>query len=177
MSFPKAPDPVKLVVGVLLGDKSLLADVAAVLGHRFGRLDLASPWLSFDYTDYYGREMGAPLYRRMMAYRDLVDPGTLADVKWVTNGIESRYRDHGARRVNLDPGFLTLSQFVLATGKNYAHRIYIGRGIYADLTLLFHGGRFASLPWTYPDYADGAIQGFLSQVRTRYRHDRKATSS
>ena len=77
----------------------------------------------------------------------------------------------GRRRVNLDPGYLLLERFVLASGKNFTHRIYIGQGIYADLTLMFQKGAFRTLPWTYPDYAARDMQSFLTQVRRKYAAD------
>jgi hypothetical protein len=73
--------------------------------------------------------------------------------------------------VNIDPGYLLHERFVLASGKNFSHRIYICRGIYADMTLNYQKGNFQKLPWTYPDYADGPILSFLRQVRLKYGQD------
>ena len=177
MSRPREPEPAKLLVGVFLKERTLAEDIFRTLADRFGPVDMMSPWLSFDYTDYYTTEMGMPLVRRMAAFRTLIDPGDLAGIKLFTNSLEQATAREGRRRVNCDPGYLASAQFVLATGKNYAHRIYIGKGIYADLTLMFHHGGFESLPWTYPDYADDCIQRFLLQVRKRYLHDLKAGKS
>jgi hypothetical protein len=169
--LPRAPKPAKLVVGVILKEKSLLPPVVHDLVAHFGSVDMVSPWYPFDFTDYYEAEMGRPLFRRMLSFARLVDPGRLPDIKRTTNALERRRSEAGLRRVNLDPGYLVHAQFVLATGKNYAHRIYIGSGIYADLTLMFHKGSFESLPWTYPDYADRRIQRFLLLVRKRYGYN------
>ncbi len=171
MSLPRAPKPAKLVVGVFLKEKSLLTAVVQDLIAHFGPVDMVSRWYAFDFTDYYEAEMGRPLFRRLLSFSRLVDPGKLPDIKRTTNGLERRRAENGLRLVNLDPGYLVHSQFVLATGKNYSHRIYLGSGIYADLTLMFRKGRFESLPWTYPDYADRRIQRFLMCVRKRYGHD------
>ena len=73
--------------------------------------------------------------------------------------------------MNLDPGYLLYERFVLATGKNFSHRIYIGRGIYADLTLVYQKGAYRSLPWTYPDYAADTMRAFLTTVREHYAAD------
>ena len=91
----------------------------------------------------------------------------------MTNDLESKYSRDDRRRVNLDPGYLLRERFVLATGKNFSHRIYIGRRIYADLTLIFTKGVFQTLPWTYPDYADKKMLGYLEQVRSKYVSDLK----
>lgn len=172
MSSPAPPSPAKLIVGMFMGDQELAAPVVERLVARFGPVDLVSPWWPFDFTDYYADEMGASLFRRMLAFQEWVDQGILAEIKVATNAIEADMAGvDGSRNVNIDPGYLLPERFVLATGKNFTHRIYIGEGIYADLTLIYQRGRFHSLPWTYPDYADSRIQSFLIQVRKKYLAD------
>mgnify|MGYP006271146083 CR=1 FL=1 len=168
MSRPRTPDPAKLIVGVLLRETGLLEPVADRLAERFGPPDLVSPWMPFDYTDYYGPEMGGPLRRRMFAFGRLAEPDGLPEIKRATNALEDEYRREGNRRVNIDPGFVTRERLVLATGKNFTHRIYLGKGIFADLTLIYTRGDFQPLPWTFPDYADAPVKTFLRQVRNRY---------
>lgn len=92
----------------------------------------------------------------------------MPQIKLFTNEMELEWASADRRRINLDPGYLLPSRFVLATGKNFAHRIYIGRSIYADLTLIYEKGRFHTLPWTYPDYADAGLQAVLEQIRANY---------
>jgi hypothetical protein len=171
MSAPRPPQPAKLVVGLLLKDQKCLPALAAELEDRFGPIALVSPWMPFGYTAYYANEMGAPLFRRVLAFRDLIPQEELARIKRVTNAIEQAHLREGLRCVNIDPGYLLLARFVLATGKNYSHRIYIGEGIYADLTLVFERGAFRPLPWTYPDYADRPLRDFLRCVRSQYAGD------
>lgn len=177
MSRPRNPQPAKLVIGLLVNDKSLMPDVAAKLEHTFGAMDMVSAWMDFEFTEYYAKEMGKPLYRRMLAFGKLIQQHDLANAKLTTNGLENLYADSGRRCVNIDPGYLLYERFVLATGKNYSHRIYIGRRIYADLTLIFQQGTYQSLPWTYPDYADQRMIGFLKQVREKYGEDLRTQSS
>ena len=171
MSIPRTPKPAKLVIGLLVRDKPLLQTAAAELERCFGPADVNSPWFPFDYTDYYEKEMGRPLKRRMICFERLVGQETLPAAKRATNRIEAGLAVDGRRSVNIDPGLLTLERFVLATGKNYSHRIYIGQGIFADLTLMFRDGRFVPLPWTYPDYAEAPMRHFLAEVRDRYRFE------
>ena len=173
MSAPVPPRRAKLLVGFFLGRQSLAGTIIARLEELFGPVDLVSRWLPFDYTDYYTREMGRPLFRRMAAFKRLVEQEQLPDIKHLTNALEMDFTDGMRRMVNVDPGYLLLERLVLATGKNFSHRIYIGRGIYADLTLIYRRGVFESLPWTYPDYADPRLQGFLHKVRKKYAHDLK----
>ncbi len=176
MSVPVVPDPAKLVIGIFTADSKLITGVAQDLKNRFGSFDLISQWFHFDYTDYYTAELGSPLFRRLFACCSHIDQGDLADIKLATNEVEQNYLENGARRVNIDPGYILRERFVLATGKNYAHRIYLGKKIYADLTLIYRHGGFQTLPWTYPDYADRKLRNFLEQARKRYIIDLKKNS-
>lgn len=171
VSIPQHPEPAKLVVGIILKNKSLVGPVASMLDQAFGSMDMISPWMAFGFTDYYQAEMGGPLFRRMFSFQTLIAQRTLADIKLQTNEIENRHRSGSNRSVNIDPGYLLMSQFVLATGKNYAHRIYLDRGIYADLTLMFSKGGFEPLPWTYPDYKGDEMRCFLEVIRSKYIRD------
>jgi hypothetical protein len=171
MSHPLPPPPAKLVIGVFLKERALLQAVAEGLCREFGSLDMVSPWLRFDYTDYYMAEMGGPLFRRMLVFRELIEQDRLAGIKHFTNSLEAGYAVEGRRGINIDPGYLLLERFVLATGKNYTHRIHVGRGIYADLTLMYQKGQYQPLPWTYPDYAADDMRAFLALVRRKYGAD------
>jgi hypothetical protein len=174
MSVPRAPDPAKLVVSVFMKDKDLLEKIFVRLEAVTGPLDIMSKWLDFDYTDYYYKEMGQPLYRRILAFSSLIRQEDLAGIKRATNEIEADFQHQGSRQINIDPGYLLQSRFILATGKDYAHRIYIGQQIYADLTLMYTKEGFKSLAWTYPDYASPEVLAVLTRVRQKYIADLKA---
>lgn len=174
MSIPKPPDPAKLLVSVFMKDKTLFDKIFDRLEKIGGPVDIMSKWLDFDFTDYYYKEMGAPLFRRLLAFGPLIGQETLASVKLATNEIEKEFSTHvdkDLRQVNIDPGYLLPSRFILATGKDYSHRIYIGDKIYADLTLIYTKSGFKTLEWTYPDYASPSIFRFLEQVREKYLMD------
>jgi hypothetical protein len=168
MSTPQKPKPAKLIVGLFLNDKVIIKKVTESLAAYCGQPDAVSPWLSFYHTDYYTPEMGQPLFRRLFAFADLIEQDTLSDIKLFTNKLEQDFMSGGNRLVNIDPGYLLAERFVLATGKNYTHRIYLRDGIYADLTLIYNKGRFHPLDWTYPDYAEEGVLAFLGSVRVKY---------
>jgi hypothetical protein len=168
MSQPRPPKPAKLVIGFFLKEKMVGIHVVKALVGKYGSVDLASSWLPFNFTTYYNNEMGTPLFRRLIAFKQLMHQVSLSEIKLFTNDLEHEYSIDGKRMVNIDPGYLLHERFVLATGKNYSHRIHIGKGIYADLTLIYSKGRYESLPWTYPDYASENILTFLKQVRKKY---------
>ncbi len=171
MSHPTAPQAAKLVVGIFTNDQQLFCPVIESLTKRFGDVDLMSPWIPFDYTNYYEQEMGPDLMRRMAAFKPLIAQSSLSAIKLKTNAIEREFSKDQKRNINIDPGFMLRERFVLATGKNFAHRIYIGDHIYADLTLIFQKGSFQSLPWTYPDYKATDMQSFLYRVRNKFIKD------
>lgn len=166
--------PAKLVIGLIMKDRTLFEPAGAELSAGFGAVDMVSSWMPFDYTTYYEPEMGTPLFRRVLTYKKLINQEDLPEIKLATNRLEQSLARNGQRRVNIDPGYLLYERFVLASGKNFSHRIYIGSGIYADLTLIYQRGRFETLPWTYPDYADQPMLAFLTQVRRKYAVDLKA---
>ncbi len=169
MSRLTEPTPAKLVVGFIFGQDDVFQAALSRVEQCLGRIDLLTERFAFDQTDYYAAEMGDILYRRVAAFNDLFDPGGLAGVKRLTMSLEGEFSVEGRRRVNLDPGYVTLERLVLATGKNYVHRIYLGGGVYADLTLIYHHGRFRALPWTYPDYAGDELRGEFEMIRRQLK--------
>jgi hypothetical protein len=173
MSNPRAPRPAKLVIGLIMKDKALFEPLGVELSAGFGSVDMVSSWMPFDYTTYYEPEMGTPLFRRLLTFKKLINQDDLPEIKLTTNRLEQSFAQSGRRRVNIDPGYLLYERFVLASGKNFSHRIYIGSRIYADLTLIYQRGRYEKLPWTFPDYADEPLLAFLTQVRNKYAVDLK----
>ncbi|MEA4858800.1 DUF4416 family protein [Solidesulfovibrio sp.] len=173
MSTPREPLPAKLVCSVLSAAlPELWPGIVAALEERFGPAEVACPVMPFDRTDYYDAELGTPLSRRLLAFARLLPQGGLAAAKRFTNALEARFaRPDGRRRVNLDPGLLTQERLVLATGKNFTHRVYLGQGIFGDLTLVFRAGSWQTLPWTFPDYAAPDMRDILTDIRRRYRRD------
>lgn len=168
MSKPKEPKPVKLIAGIFSLRRDLIGKALESLSERYGKPDFISEFLPFDYTDYYGPEMGSPLVRRFASFEELVKPDVLPDVKIFSNGIEDRLSLQGKRQVNIDPGCLSEFHLILATGKGYAHRPYLRDGIYADLTLIYRDGAFHPLEWTYPDYRSKVIKDILMKIREKY---------
>lgn len=174
MSLPKEPEPAKLIISLFMKEKSLINSVSKPLAEKFGDIDMVSSWFPFNFTTYYETEMGVPLFRRVLCFKNLIKQSDLSDIKIATNNLESAYSENGKRMVNIDPGYMIYSRFVLASGKNFAHRIYIGKKIYADITLIYADNAFQKLPWTYPDYAEKNMLTFLEMVRNRYAVDLKS---
>lgn len=168
MSKPKNPEPVKLISSIFSSDKDLLAEILRELSEKYGRADFVSEFIPFDYTDYYAKEMGQSLVRRLVSFEELIRPESLPAVKIFTNGIEERFLSDGKRKANIDPGYISKYHLILATGKSYAHRPYLKNGIYADLTLIYMNKTFQPLEWTYPDYAEKNAIGMFNRIREKY---------
>jgi hypothetical protein len=168
MSTPALPLAVKPVASVMLAREDLADPVLRQLASYLGPVDLLGPLWSFTSTDYYARELGGGLWRCLASFQHLASAAQLADWKVFTNSLEKRWSLGGRRLVNLDPGYVARERLVLATGKNFTHRIYLGQGIYGDLTLLAGGAGFQALPWSFPDYAQGPLPELLTLVRRKY---------
>ncbi len=161
--------PEKVVIPVLISRPELRGRLLDRLRSELGEEDLLSRMMSFEHTHYYDAEMGVPIRRFFVAFRRLVDPQRLAGLKRWTNGLEGELAAGGGRKVNLDPGLLSLSRFVLASTKDGSHRIPLSGGIYAEVTLVFQRGEFRPLPWTYPDYRSEPYRELLKEIRELYR--------
>lgn len=164
----KVPLPAKLIVGMLSAYTDTLGRAADELSALFGPIDFASELLPFTHSDYYNAELGTPILRQFLSFERLFDQGALSQAKHLTNALEQSLAIEGRRTVNLDPGYVTGAKLVLATTKDYNHRIYIGNGIYAEVTLHYHKGHFQPWPWTYPDYASPEYLSLFERIRCIY---------
>jgi len=144
----------------------LINSCIEAVAKEYSAPDFVSGFLDFEHTHYYEEELGDGLKRRFAAFTDLFDRDDLVDVKKFTNALEVESSVDDKRRINIDPGFLSVENFILATGKNFTHRVYMRDGIYADLTLIFTKNDFCELDWTYPDYKGRDIKDMLIKIRT-----------
>jgi hypothetical protein len=154
-----------IFVGSLCSSPEVFASVAPVLQKKFGDTLYESPSLPWNYSSYYDEELGAPLFRNFLFFDPIVDPVSLPDAKRATVEMEEEFSTEGRRRINLDPGYLTLAKVVLASTKNYSHRIYLGKGVFCELELFYEKGRFNPLPYTYFDYREKAFISIFVDAR------------
>lgn len=171
MSTPAIPAAAKTFLSVLSASwDSFWPELRPRLQELLGGIDYESELLPFTQTTYYDRELGAPITRRILSFAPPLAMDKLAVVKLATNNLENEWVRDGRRLFNLDPGYITQERLVLATGKNFSHRIYLTDGIWADLTLIFHKGDWFDLPWTFPDYATSEIKEHLTRIRDMYKN-------
>jgi hypothetical protein len=123
--------------------------------------------LPFIHTNYYNKEMGENLLRQWVLFEKLISPDLLVELKCKSNEVEKKFlNENGGRKINIDPGLVSLSNIILASTKNYSHRIYLGKGIYAEVTLIYKDHQFKTLEWTYPDYREEVALRFFDEART-----------
>ena len=166
------PTPVKPFIGVLTSLPKILPRAQERLAELLGAVDACSELFPFDLTHYYDTSMGTPIYRCFMNFAELIEPETIADIKIKTNALESAFAEEFRsvqRPINLDPGYMEESKIVLASTKNFYHRILISRGIYAEVTLHFEKGEWRSFPWTFPDFKSDRYHAFFLSAREKYR--------
>jgi hypothetical protein len=164
----------KLVCGILISRLALKDVCVATLENEFGPVDFESRLLDFSFSRYYDKEMGAPIKKFFISFKRLIEPDTLAPIKAYTNSVEREFCEQDSRKINIDPGLLAMSRFILASTKDSSHRIPLGKGIYGEITLMFEHGTFRPVEWTYPDYRSAGYIEILNHIRAIYTAQLKA---
>jgi hypothetical protein len=175
MGVIKEPQPVVPIIGLIYTRDFNIEELHKHLAGHIGVASLKSEPLPFTHTIYYNNEMGPDLTRQWMAFDALIKPDELPALKLWTNELEEKtLNDREGRMVNIDPGIITLSSLILASTKNYSHRIYLSDGIYAEVTLIYKDNHFNYLEWTYPDYREKKALDFFGGVREMLKEKIKA---
>jgi hypothetical protein len=173
MSASPKRNVVKLFIGFIFSQEETYLKAKLILESKFGKSDFESPTLPFNHTKYYEKEFGTNLKRRFISFEKLTKAERLAQIKVVTNRIEQRLRNQLRRQINIDPGILNLSKTILATTKDYKHRIYLHSGIFAEATLYYQNRSFKPWDWTYPDYKTSEYIQIFNNIRDIYLHQLK----
>ena len=173
MGQARSPKNVLLITAISSHFQEVFSWAVSQLEERFGPVWLADEIFLFDHTSFYQKTMGDQIRKQLIAFDRLVDPGELAQVKTFTNSLEEAYMESHEhvweRSINLDPGYITEAKLVLATVKNRDHRIYLGHGIYAEVTLSYYDKKWNGSRWTYPDYLTDQNLQFFTKCRNRLR--------
>lgn len=171
----RPPLPVKMFVGMLSSEPDLFDVCSQILQKEYGPVDAASEFMPWVNSDYYRGEMGPNLFRKFLFFERATDPGRLSLIKKFTNALENNYAVNSVggvrRRINLDPGYVTEAKVVLASTKDFSHRVYIGDGIYAEVTLRFSARDRSFIPHeaTYPDFRSESYLALFNNARENLR--------
>lgn len=167
------PRKVKLIAGLISGNPELFGKAAGMLEKKLANtVDFESDTLDFGYTDYYEKEMGPALKRKFISFKRAVALKEIEKVKLASIAIEKKLSLDNKRLINIDPGYLDLAKLVLFSTKDYSHRLHVGSGIFAEVTLYFKGGGFKAWPWTYPDYRTKGYLSIFNSIRERIKTER-----
>lgn len=168
------PEKVKLFIGIIFSEELFLKKVELILKKKIGPIDFSSPLFNFDFfTDYYQKEMGPGLKRKFISFKRLIRPEEIVKIKLFCLKVEKRFSIKKKRKVNLDPGYLNEAKLILVTTKDFAHRIYLKRGVFSEVTLLYKNKTFQDLDWTFPDFRTAQYKEFFLKIRKIYREQIK----
>ena len=141
----------KLFCGIMYADPSIYQKALGVLTKDFGSLEIEGKEFDFDFTNYYEQEFGKNLKKRFVVFGN-IDREELPKRKKKTIEIENSLKKSGKRTINIDPGYVTKNNVVVATTKELPHRVYLGEGIFADLQLILKKSGAVVLNTTFADY-------------------------
>lgn len=168
--FPtQLPFPVKFICGLIYSQDDVYDKVRDGLEKKFGKIDFESQAINFDFTDYYYAEMDKPLFRKFISFEKLRAPSAFVNIKLNCIKTEKKYSFRGKRKINIDPGYLNEAKLILTTTKDFSHRIYLDKGIYAEATLYFKKGNFCDFPTTFPDYRTLLYKNIFQSIRNIYQ--------
>ncbi len=167
MSEPILPSRAKLFIGIIFNSEDVLNAVEKVLVKKFGDIDYRTKYIPFSHTRYYA-DMGTGLVKILYSYRKLIRREDIVNIKLYTNRIEKRFSESRVRKVNIDPGYVTLSNVYIATCKEYFHRTYLRKGVYLENEYRYVGRRYQPWEWTYPDYQKPEYLHFFHEARRMY---------
>ena len=171
MGKAEQPSKAKLFLALLYRPDAAIDPIMNEVTSAFGPVERTYGPIQFVFSDYYKDEVGEHPLKCYMTFERLIERDMLPAIKTTTNAIESRYLDSGIRTANLDPGYLVKDKLVLATTKDFYHRLYLAEGIFGEVTLHFRKGVFRYFSWTYPDYMDPAFLDFLAKARAACVHE------
>jgi len=152
---------------IMFCDKDLCKKALELLENELGEAAKISDEVDFsEKTDYYENETGKNIKKIYIVFKEPIKRELLSDLKLKTNAIEQTFAKNGKRQINLDPGYVTKDKLVLASAKDYFHRIAIGGGIFAETTIHFSANdKIRRFSWTYEDYLTPQARDLLVFAR------------
>ncbi len=168
MSRVQEPSAVRLFMGLIYKPDSCIDQLLKMLEEKLGAINFASEEIPFNHSSYYAIEMGEGLLRKIITFEKLIRRTEIVEIKTFTNNMEKVFSYEGNRTINIDPGYIAQEHLILATGKGYSHRPYLGSGVYADLTLVYMNDEYRTLQWTYPDYGNEKMRILFKDLRNQY---------
>ncbi|MDD5253999.1 MAG: DUF4416 family protein [Candidatus Nanoarchaeia archaeon] len=167
------PKKVKLFCGILYLREEDLSLILKKLEKKFGSIEEMSLPYDFVFTSYYEPEFGKNLKKRFVVFKKLIDPKNISNIKLFTNNLENKVVKRGKRKINIDPGYISVDQLILPTAKPRPHRIYLEKGVYADHTYIFKKNEVITFQHTFPDFKQNFVKEFFLNLRRKYLNQLK----
>lgn len=172
MARMQEPSQGRLIVSIIHSSLDALADALSGLEKRFGLVQFETIDTPCSEAEIYFEEMGENLQRRFFSFERPLSRNTLPTIKSICGKVESQFADrvddYYFRTVNIDPGILVPANLVMASYREYNHRIYLEDGVFAELALVWSKGQFVRLPWTNMDFCQGEAIEFFIRVRDSF---------
>ncbi len=169
MAAERMQAPALPVIGIIYDSADRPSEAVCRLEEKWGEAAIESEPYSFDFTSYYNEELGDDLLRGWYVFSDLIGEHQISTCKKHTMKLEEEYASGSGRRFNIDAGYITGAKLVLASHKNFSHRIAVEKGIYAEITLRYQKGTWKTHPWTYPDFQPPSRHPWLDKARRLWR--------
>ena len=160
----------KLIIAAMYPDEGVYEKTKDILVKKFGNIKKELPEYKFNFTDYYEKEMGKNLKKRFIVFSKPITQKQLVDIKIKTDRIEKqlstprklqsnfrgfknrRFLNAGKRTINLDPGYLTKKELVLASWKQKPFKYNAGKNVYYHKVLEFKNNKAMIFNHTFKDY-------------------------
>lgn len=172
MAIPQSPAPIKLFIGFIYENHKLLEKSIQILEKKYGKIDSVGGPFPFKHTEYYS-ESGTDLYKYFISFEKLYKREKIAKIKLFTNKIEAKFSKNNERKINIDPGYMTLSNIFLASCKDYYHRMYMNKGVFLENELRYTKKKYIPFEWTYPDYLTEEYLQYFYKLRKIYSSNLK----
>lgn len=153
----------RLVIALMYSSRDSLTKAKEALIKKFGEIESESDEFDFDFTGYYEREFGKSLKKLFIAFKEPIEREKLVGIRLYTQELEDRFKEGDKRKVNIDPGYMTKENLVVASLKEQPYKIYLGKGVFGHMIFMFKKDDAISFRHTFPDYL--AQKGFFIKVR------------
>lgn len=164
MAHFKPPQKSLLFFAIMYSGRKHYEKAIKILTKTFGPIKAESREFDFmEFSEYYKPEMGKTQTKKYLIFEKPIDRAKLAGIRLFTQKLEGKLSVRGKRTVNLDPGYITRDAIVFATLKERAHKIYLGKGVFADLQAIFGKNELRTFEYTFADVKANA--DFFMKVR------------
>ena len=171
MGYIKEYEEVPVFCAFTFANKGVYEKTLEVMVKKYGNVVLESMLYNFsEITRYYEKEMGSPLYKKIVGFEKTFPLEDLHKVKIDSNNVEMDFSQKSLRTINIDPGYITEAKVVLFSTKDFFHRLYVGDNIFAEVTLFYDSKKgYRPFEWTFPDYRKQEVIDFFNNFRKWYR--------